>query len=52
MGDFAGVESSAGVAPMTVIPADEQYEYNPSTSSAEYIPTVTSRALSPLGQSV
>jgi hypothetical protein len=52
MGDFAGIESSAGVAPMTVIPTEEQYEYNPSTRIDEYIPSVTSKAISPLGQSV
>lgn len=52
MGDFTGIESSAGVAPMTVIPTEEQYEYTPSTNATEYIPSVTSQAISPLGQSV
>lgn len=54
MGDFAGIESSAGLAPMTVIPTEEQYEYDPLSKRAtdEYIPSVTSKAISPLGQSV
>lgn len=45
MGDFAGTESSAGGAPMTVIPTEEQYEYNPlaaTKTTDEYIPSATS----------
>jgi hypothetical protein len=41
-GDFVGLESSAGIAPMTVIPKDEQYEYTMSTSATEYGQGITS----------
>lgn len=42
-GDFVGLESSAGIAPMTVIPKDEQYEYTTSTTTGtEYGQGLTS----------
>ena len=42
-GDFVGLESSAGIAPMTVIPKDEQYEYTMSTTTgSEYGQGLTS----------
>jgi len=42
-GNFVGLESSAGIAPMTVIPKNEQYEYTKtSTSGTEYGQGLTS----------
>lgn len=52
MGDFTGIESSAGGAPMTTIPVNEQYEYDPTKRADEYLPASTSQAITPLGQSV
>lgn len=53
MGEFYPIESSSGQAPMTVIPQDEQYEYDRSESkfSEEYLPDITSRAIPLLAQS-
>jgi hypothetical protein len=47
-GDFVGLESSAGIAPMTVIPASES---NVATveETAEYLPTTTSRSVPFIG---
>jgi len=49
-GDFVGLESSAGIAPMTVIPTDEQYEYlKSSTTATEYGQSITSQQTPPIG---
>ena len=48
-GSFVGLESSAGIAPMTVIPADEQYQYTGSTITVGEAQGVTSRALPFIG---
>jgi len=49
-GDFVGLESSSGDAPMYVIAADEQYVYERSSTfkDVEYIPNITSSAIPPL----
>jgi len=54
LGDFVGLESSSGDAPMYVIAADEQYDYgSPSlTETDEYIPNVTSREIPLLGETL
>jgi hypothetical protein len=49
MGDFIGMESGSGTAVMTVIPANEQYEYNPTSSTGSYLPGVTSSAVPFIG---
>lgn len=52
-GDFVGLESSAGIAPMTVIPTDEQYEYlKSSTTASEYGQSITSDQIPPIGGAV
>ncbi len=52
-GDFVGLESSSGDAPMYVIAADEQYMYNePSQNIDEYIPNITSRTIPLLGDTL
>ena len=52
-GDFVGLESSAGIAPMTVIPTDEQYEYlKSSTTATEYGQSITSDQIPPIGGAV
>ena len=56
-GDFVGLESSSGDAPMYVIAADEQYEYERNsqatvTTDIEYIPNITSRSIPPLGSTL
>ena len=49
-GEFVGLESSAGVAPMTVIPKDEQYEYlKSSTTATEYGQGVTTPGIQFIG---
>jgi len=49
-GDFVGLESSAGIAPMTVIPKDEQYEYlKNSTTVTEYGQGLTSPGIAFIG---
>jgi hypothetical protein len=50
-GDFVGLESSSGGAPMYVIAADEQYEYSGSSlkEKNEYIPSITSPAIPFIG---
>ena len=50
-GEFVGLESSSGDAPMYVIAADEQYEYSGTslTNSKEYIPTITSQEIPFIG---
>lgn len=49
-GDFVGLESSSGDAPMYVIAADEQYVYERSSAfkDVEYIPNITSPAIPPM----
>jgi hypothetical protein len=50
-GDFVSLESSAGDVTMTVIPKDEQYEYNGSTETQpEYLPSITSRNIAFIGE--
>ena len=49
MGDFTGIESGSGTAIMTVIPVNEQYEYNPTASTGSYLPGVTSSAIPFIG---
>jgi hypothetical protein len=49
MGDFMGMDSGSGTAVMTVIPANEQYEYNPTASTGSYLPGVTSSAIPFIG---
>jgi hypothetical protein len=52
-GEFVGLESSAGIAPMTVIPASEQYEYlKSSTTATEYGQSITSQQTPPIGSVV
>jgi len=52
-GDFVGLESSAGIAPMTVIPVSEQYEYTKSsTTASEYGQSITSDQIPPIGGAV
>ena len=52
-GDFVGLESSAGIAPMTVIPTDEQYEYlKSSTTATAYGQSITSDQIPPIGGAV
>ena len=52
-GEFVGLESSAGIAPMTVIPKDEQYEYlKSSTTATEYGQSITSQQTPPIGSVV
>lgn len=46
-GDFVGLESSSGDAPMYVIAADEQYSGS-SVISSEYIPNITSPTIPPI----
>ena len=49
-GEFVGLESSAGIAPMTVIPTNEQYEYlKSSTTATEYGQSITSDQIPPIG---
>lgn len=49
-GEFVGLESSAGIAPMTIIPKDEQYEYTTSSTTAtEYGQGLTSAGISFIG---
>ena len=49
-GDFVGLESSSGDAPMYVIATDEQYVYEKvSLTDAEYIPNITSREIPFIG---
>jgi hypothetical protein len=49
-GDFVGLESSAGIAPMTVIPYDEQYTYSSNTiATTDYIPSRPSYAIPFIG---
>lgn len=49
-GDFVGLESSSGDAPMYVIAADEQYAYERAVpfKDVEYIPNITSAAIPPM----
>ena len=49
-GEFVGLESSSGDAPMFVIAADEQYVYERSApfKDVEYIPNITSPAIPPM----
>jgi hypothetical protein len=47
-GDFVGLESSAGDAPMTVIPASES-NVSVMSETAEYLPTTTSRSVPFIG---
>jgi hypothetical protein len=47
-GDFVGLESSAGIAPMTVIPASES-NVAVVTEAAEYLPATTSRSIPFIG---
>jgi hypothetical protein len=50
LGDFVGLESSSGDAPMYVIAADEQYEYSGSSlNTSEYIPNITSDEIAFIG---
>jgi hypothetical protein len=52
-GDFVGLESSSGDAPMYVIAADEQYQYSiNSITNNEYIPNITSRDIPPIGEAL
>ena len=48
-GSFMGSESSAGMAPMTVIPSDEQYTYTGSTITIGEAQGVTSPAIPFIG---
>ena len=47
-GEFVGLESSAGIAPMTVIPASES-NVAAVTEVAEYLPATTSRNIPFIG---
>lgn len=51
LGEFVGLESSSGDAPMYVITADEQYEYTgPSAiKSTQYIPDIKSESIPFIG---
>ena len=49
MGDFTGMESGSGTAIMTVIPANEQYEYNPAGLTGTYLPGITSNTIPFIG---
>jgi len=47
-GDFVGLESSAGIAPMTVIPPSES-NVTAVTETTEYLPSTTSRSVPFIG---
>ena len=47
-GDFVGLESSAGIAPMTVIPVSES-NVAAVSEAAEYLPATTSRSVPFIG---
>lgn len=49
-GDFVSLESSAGIAPMTVIPYNEQYTYSSNAiATTDYIPSRPSYAIPFIG---